>query len=134
MTNIEKVMDYLDKCGYFFLATEDGDQPKCRPLGLKLVYKDRIYFGVGAFKEVYQQILANPNIEICASDGIGFLRYYGESMFDEDPEVMAAALETRPKLKAIYNEHTKLKLAMFYIPDGTVEFRGALKIEETFSL
>ena len=134
MTNNERVLAYLDKCGFFFLATEDGDQPKCRPLGLKLEYNGRIYFGVGTFKEVYHQLLGNANVEICASDGEGFLRYYGEAIFDDDPAVAAAALELLPKLKTVYNERTGLKLGMFYILNGTAEFRNRAEIEDSLSL
>ena len=34
---------------------------------------NRLYFGVGEFKEVYRQMRANPRVEICAAAGGGFL-------------------------------------------------------------
>jgi hypothetical protein len=45
----------------FYFATVDGNKPKCRPLGFQILHEDKIYFGVGDFKEVYKQIKANPN-------------------------------------------------------------------------
>ena len=77
MTNIEKVNEILTKAEVFYLATVNGDKPKVRPLGFHLLFEDKIYFGVGTFKEVYKQMEANPNVEIAAWDGEHFLRYYG---------------------------------------------------------
>ena len=91
MTNIEKVDNYLAEAGMFFLASIAGDKPKCRPLGLHILHEDKIYFGVGDFKEVYQQLNENPNIEIVASKGEDILRYYGIAKFEENEEVLEKA-------------------------------------------
>ena len=58
MSDIEKVDKYLAEAGMFFLATVDDDQPKCRPLGLHFIHEDKIYFGVGTFKEVYKEMFS----------------------------------------------------------------------------
>ena len=59
------------------ICSIDGEKPKVRPLGFHLLYEDKIYFGVGTFKEVYKQMEVNPNVEIATWDGEHFLRYYG---------------------------------------------------------
>ena len=35
---IDKVYDYLNDAGTYFLATVDGDKPKVRPFGTILLY------------------------------------------------------------------------------------------------
>ena len=50
--SIEKVDEILTKAEVFYLSTVDGEKPKVRPLGFHLLYEDKIYFGVGTFKEV----------------------------------------------------------------------------------
>ena len=79
MSDIKKVSDFLADAGVFFLASIDGDQAKCRPLGFQMLEDDKIYFGVGSFKEVWKQIEENPKIEIVALNETKdkFLRYYG---------------------------------------------------------
>ena len=66
MSDIQKVDEFITEAGVFFLASVDGDQAKCRPLGFHMLIDDKIYFGVGTFKEVWKQMQENPKIEIVA--------------------------------------------------------------------
>ncbi|MBR2560836.1 MAG: pyridoxamine 5'-phosphate oxidase family protein, partial [Eubacterium sp.] len=63
---MSKVNDFLSEAGTFFLATVDGDQPKVRPLGLHFEMDGKVLFGIGDFKNVYRQLVKNPNTEIVA--------------------------------------------------------------------
>ena len=50
---MSKVYEFLKEAGVFFIATEDGDQPRVRPFGLVFEFEDKLYFGVGDFKPSY---------------------------------------------------------------------------------
>ena len=89
----EKIDDLITRAEVFYLATVDGDKPKVRPLGFHLLYEDKIYFGVGTFKEVYKQLQANQNVEIAAWDGEHFLRYYGVADLTKNEAVVEKAFE-----------------------------------------
>ncbi|MBO4933771.1 MAG: pyridoxamine 5'-phosphate oxidase family protein [Clostridia bacterium] len=117
---MSKIGDFLKATGTFFLATEDGDRPRVRPLGLFIEEGGRVIFGVGSFKEVYKQLCANPNVEIvaCKQDG-HWLRYSGRAVFETDPKYEEAALEAAPNLKNVYNESTGHRLMMFHLEDAT---------------
>lgn len=65
MNDIEKVNDFLTQAGIFYLATTDGDKPKCRPVAFHMLNEGKLYFGVGDFKDVYKQMQKNSNIEFC---------------------------------------------------------------------
>lgn len=132
MSNIEKVDEYLTEAGMFFLATTDGDQPKCRPLGLHILYDDKIYFGIGDFKEVYSQIQTNPKIEIVATRGEDILRYYGVAKFDDNQEVIDKAWEVLGDLKALYDENG-WNMKVFYVDEATAEFRNMFAVEEAYN-
>ena len=134
MTNIEKVINYLNKASVFYVTTIDGNKPKCRPFSFKMEHNGTIYFGAGTFKDVYRQLQSNPNIEICASHGGGFMRYYGKASFVSDSNLEAYALASLPMLNDIYNDETGYHLGMFFIDDAVVEFRSLQGIEETFTL
>lgn len=56
MNEIEKVNDFLGQAQTFYLTTVDGDRPKCRPVAFHMISGDRVYFGIGDFKEVYKQM------------------------------------------------------------------------------
>ena len=117
---MSKVNEFLTQAGVFFLATADGDQPKLRPLGLHLEMDGKVLFGVGDFKAVYRQLIANPKVEIaaCKPDG-HWLRYTGRAVFETDPKYAAAALEAMPNLKNIYNEQTGYRMMVFHLEDAT---------------
>lgn len=134
MTNAERVSALLTEAKVFYLATIDGNQPKCRPLGFHMLRNDKIYFGVGTFKAVYLQMLENDHVELCACIGDKFLRYYGKVAFDPDPAMEESALEQMPQLRAIYNEQTGNKMGIFHLEQATAEIRNLLEVEETLSM
>ena len=134
MTNIEKVMKYLDNAKIFYVATVNGNKPKCRPFSFKIAYKNKIYFGEGTFKNVYHQMQENPNVEICASDGKGFLRYYGKAAFVDDNILLNEVFKIAPYLKNMYNENTGCTLRMFYLADAAAEFRDLMTVKESLSM
>ena len=117
---MSKVNDFLTEAGVFFLATVDGDQPKVRPLGAHFEMDDKVLFGVGDFKDVYKQMVANPKVVIvaCKQDG-HWMRYTGKAVFEEDPKYAEAALDMMPDLRNIYNEQTGNKMAIFHLEDAT---------------
>ena len=117
---MSKVNDFLTEAGVFYLATVDGDQHKVRPLGAHFEMDGKVLFGVGDFKEVYRQLLANPKVEIaCAKPDGHWLRYTGRAVFETDPKYAEASLEAMPMLKNIYNEETGHKLMMFHLEDAS---------------
>ena len=131
MSDIEKIDEILTKAEVFYLATLDKDKPKVRPLGFHLLHEDKIYFGVGTFKEVYKQMESNPNVEIAAWDGEHFLRYYGESDLSENQEVVDKAFEIMPEIKQAY-EANGWEMGVFFLNNATAEIRNMFTIEESY--
>lgn len=117
---MSKINDYLTEAGVFFLATTDGNQPKVRPLGAHMEMDDKIIFGIGDFKNVYKQMLANPLIEIvaCKNDG-HWMRYTGKAVFETDSKYAEAMLDGAPHLRSIYNDETGHKMMCFHIEEAT---------------
>lgn len=134
MTNVEKVRTYLEEAKIFYVTTVDEDKPKCRPFGFQMEYEGNLYFGVGTYKNCYRQMMENPNVEICASNGQGFLRYYGKAEFVDDPEILKKAFEIADYLPKMYNEQTGRKLGMFRLADATAEFCSLAGVEESLEM
>lgn len=121
MADVNDVLQFLDEAGVFFLATEEGDQAKCRPLGFKMVKDGHLCFGVGTHKNVYKQLLTNPKCEITACVKDHWIRITGRAVPVKDPAYMAKAEEILPMLKDIYNEKSGLTMGIFYVK-GTAAF------------
>lgn len=132
MSDIEKVNDLITKAGVFYLATVDGDKPKNRPLGFHLLDGDKIYFGVGTFKEVYKQMQANPNVEISAWDGEHILRYYGKANLDKNEKIVEKAFEIMPDIAEAYKANG-WEMGIFYLEEATAEIRNMFEIEESYT-
>lgn len=117
---MSKLNDFLNEAGVFFLATADGDQPKIRPLGAHMEMDGKEILGVGDFKDVYKQLVANPKTEIvaCKPDG-KWLRYTGKAVFETDPKYAEAMLDAMPQLRGIYNDETGHKMMCFHLEEAT---------------
>lgn len=117
---MSKVNDFLTEAGVFFLATVDGDQPKLRPLGAHMEMDGKVLFGVGDFKDVYKQMVANPKVELAAcKQGGHWMRYTGKAVFETDPKYAQAMLDGAPHLRKIYNDETGHKMMVFHLADAT---------------
>ena len=116
---MSKLNDFLTEAGIFYVATNDGAQPKLRPFGAHVEVDGVVHFAVGDFKAVYRQMLANPLTEIvaCKPDGL-WLRYTGKIVFDEDVKYADAMLENSPVLREIYNEKTGYVMKTFHIEEA----------------
>jgi uncharacterized pyridoxamine 5'-phosphate oxidase family protein len=115
---MSKIGDFLKEAGVFFLATNDGSQPKLRPLGAFIEKDGKVIFGVGDFKDVYKQLKANPLCEIvaCKQDG-HWLRYTGKAVFESDYSYAEEMIKASG-LDGIYNETTGNKLMAFHLEDA----------------
>lgn len=117
---MSRINDYLSEAGVFFLATNDGGQPRCRPLGAHMEMDGKVIFGVGDFKNVYRQLIAEPRCEIVAAKKDGhWMRYTGKAVFETDPKYSEAMLDGAPNLRNIYNEQTGNRMMCFHIEDAT---------------
>jgi uncharacterized pyridoxamine 5'-phosphate oxidase family protein len=103
---VEMVCDYLDKCKYYFLATDEDGQPRVRPFGTALVFENRLFIQTGKKKAVSKQINKNPRIEICAynAEQGTWMRITAEAVNDDNIVIKEAMLNKYPDLRKMYNE------------------------------
>jgi len=132
MTNAEKAMELLKEAKVFYLATVEADQPRVRPFGAVCVYEDHLYIHTGLGKNVCNQMMENPKVEICAFDKGKTIRITAEAYYDKRTEAQKAMLDANPGLRNMYAEDDG-KNAVFMLKNGTVT-AGNPKESETFEL
>lgn len=118
---MEKVYDFLKKCGTYYLATVEGDQPRVRPFGTVDIFEGKLYIQTGKVKDVSKQIQANPKVELSAFDGEKWLRLSGRLVRDDRTEAKEHMLENYPNLKAMYSA-TDDNTEVLYFEDATAVF------------
>ena len=118
---MSRIHEFLDDAGVFFLATEDGNQAKVRPLGAHIEQDGKEYFTVGDFKAVYRQMKENPLVEIVAFTPADrkWLRYTGRAVFTENREVEEKVLECLPHLRRAYSPESGRRMMIFTLEDAT---------------
>ncbi len=117
--NMEEVCKFLQEAGTYYLATEEGDQPRVRPFGTALIYEDRLYIQTGKGKKVAAQIAANPKVELCAMKGGEWIRVACTLVEDDRYEAQEALLDANPSLREMYTSGPEGNNLVFYMKDAT---------------
>ena len=132
MSNIERVCQFLDEAGTYYLATVEGDQPRVRPFGTALIFEGKLYIQTGKIKNVSKQLAANPKAEICAFQNGQWIRIAGELVNDDRREPKADMLEKMPSLKAMYSADDD-NTQVLYFKNAAATFSSFTSAPETIS-
>ena len=100
---MEEVYEFLKKSRVFFIATEEGDQPRVRPFGVVNIFEGKLYIQTGKSKNVSKQMEINPNVEISAFLEGKWIRLEGKVIRDERREAKVSMLDANPELKVLYS-------------------------------
>lgn len=100
---MEEVYNFLKKCGVFYIATVEGDQPRVRPFGAVNIFEGKLYFQTAKSKNVSKQMQINPKVAISGMAEGKWIRLEGEVVRDDRYEAKADMLENNPELKSIYS-------------------------------
>ena len=118
---MEEVYEFLKKCGTYYIATIDGDQPRVRPFGTALILENRLYIQTGKVKNVSKQIKKNPKIEICAVNAGKWIRVEAVAVEDDRTEARQKMLDAYPQLKGMYSADDG-NCQVLYLKDATATF------------
>ena len=118
---MEEVYEFLKKCGSYYIATTDGDQPRVRPFGTALIFENKLYIQTGKVKNVSKQMKKNPKVEICAVDNGKWVRVEAAAIEDDRNEARQKMLDAYPQLKDRYAVDDG-NCQVLYLKDATATF------------
>jgi uncharacterized pyridoxamine 5'-phosphate oxidase family protein len=84
---MDKILEFLNACGLYYLATSDGNQAKVRPMNFARNVNGKLSFYTSKLKDLYKQLEKNPLAEISATGKGGWIRIYGSVSFNDSPEI-----------------------------------------------
>jgi len=96
-----EILEFLNANRDCFLATVEGDKPHVRAIGMVKADEDGIILEIGTFKDVYKQMVANSNVELCfynVKEGIQ-IRVSGAVEPVDDVKLKDEIMAQRPFLK-----------------------------------
>lgn len=115
---MEEVYKFLKETApVYFLATTENGEPRVRPFGTIDLFNGKLYVQTAKSKKVYQQIVDNPIVEVCACEGPTWLRLRGTLVEDDSVEAKKHLLDNYPSLRGMYDENDD-NTVVFYFQDA----------------
>jgi uncharacterized pyridoxamine 5'-phosphate oxidase family protein len=95
----KEILDFITKNPVCFLATVEGKKPHVRAMGTYQADENGIIFSMQAGKDVYKQLVKNPEIEGCYWANSIQLRVNGKVQPITDMAIKKEIVEKRPFYK-----------------------------------
>lgn len=100
---MQEVYEFLKECGVYYLATEEGGQPRVRPFSSLYIFENKLYIQTGKSKKVGKEMHDNPKIEICALNKGKWIRVEAKAIEDDRIEAKKYILEhSTPAVRKMY--------------------------------
>jgi uncharacterized pyridoxamine 5'-phosphate oxidase family protein len=125
---IDDCIEFATKYPVCYLATEDGDQARVRPLLMWFADDQGFYFMTMSPKEFAHQLHANPKVEVCFYNGAAelqdarMMRVTGEVEFVDDQELIHQISVERSALEGIIGRPLEPIAEVFRIGKGEARF------------
>jgi uncharacterized pyridoxamine 5'-phosphate oxidase family protein len=95
----KEILDFITKNPTAFLATVEGKKPHVRAMGTYKADENGIIFAMQSPKDVYKQLVKNPETEICYYANNVQIRVSGKMQQVTDMALKKEILEKRPFYK-----------------------------------
>lgn len=117
---MNEVYEFLKKCGVYYLATVEGDQPRVRPFGTIDLFEGKLYIQTGKVKPVANQMKANSKVEISGMADGKWIRVAAEAVLDDNIAAQEHMLESYPSLKGMYKPGDG-NTEVYYLKNGKAQ-------------
>ena len=91
----KEVLDFITKNPTAYMATVDGDKPHVRAMGTFRADENGLVFAMQSPKDVYKQLVKNPETELCYLAGGVQIRVSGRMQHVTDMALKKEILEKR---------------------------------------
>ena len=110
-----EIIDFMNATRNCYFATVEGNKPHVRGIGIVKADEDGIIIQTGTYKDLYKQLSANPNVELCFHDskqGIQ-VRVSGAVEVVDDLKIKEEVVAERSFLKPIVEKEGYGKIAIY---------------------
>ncbi|MHB0980122.1 MAG: pyridoxamine 5'-phosphate oxidase family protein [Thermoleophilia bacterium] len=116
----EEILEFIEANPVAWIATMEDGRPHVRALRAFRIREDGPLFQISTPKDVYRQLAANPDVEVCFNDqtrGIQ-VRLAGKVQFVEDDAVLDDVLVERAFLQSLVDEQGRGAIKLFVIGEA----------------
>ena len=103
----EEIFEFINANRTAWMATVEGDQPRVRAMGIPKADENGIIIQTWTIKDVHQQVVDNPKMELCFNDLKGGVqvRVSGTAEIIDDVGAKEKMVEERPFMKPTVEKH-----------------------------
>ncbi len=103
----EEIFALIKANSIAWMATVEGDQPRVRAMGIGKADEDGIIIQTWTIKDIHQQVVDNPKMELCFNDlkGGTQVRVSGTAEIITDVKAKEKMVEERPFMKPTVEKH-----------------------------
>ena len=120
--NKKEIFDFLNANPVFHLATVEGGKPHVRGMYLYQADEQGILFHTGKMKDLHQQLIGNPHVEMSFNNGkfddLIQVRVSGTVELVEDLALKKEIVQKRPFLKPWVDQSGYDPLAVYRLKNG----------------
>lgn len=122
--NKTEIMDFIKATPICFLSSVEGNKPHVRALGLYRADENGIILQSDKRKNLYKQLVKNPEVEICFPDVKNFIqvRVSGHIEIVEDLALKKEIVEARPYVKPVVEQMGYDTIAVYRLKNGKATF------------
>ena len=127
--NRDEAVAYIKDVEFGYLATTDADgRPRVRPVGMKDIYGDAIYFFTFRNTRKVAEITANPQVEVVWSKPgtMSQVRVSGAMVEETDPAVQAQFKADNPMVGKLLPPGAEMLFLLYKLLPDTVEAAATL--------
>jgi pyridoxamine 5'-phosphate oxidase len=114
----KEILEFITKNPVGFMATVDGDKPHVRAMGTYRADENGIIFSMQSPKDVYKQLVKNPETEICYWAEGTQIRVSGRMEEIKDIKIKEEIVEARPFYKPGVAEQGLDYAGVFILKNG----------------
>ncbi|MDR3258560.1 MAG: pyridoxamine 5'-phosphate oxidase family protein [Fusobacteriaceae bacterium] len=121
---MNEVVKFLTENPIQFFSTVGLDgNPKVRPFQFMFESNSKLYFCTGNDKNVYKELVKNPNVQICScSPEFKWVRVSAKVVFTKDTKIKEAILKHSPFVESIYRNPANPTFEALYLDEVTAVF------------
>lgn len=117
---LQTALEFLRKHNEITFATTDGTSPKLRIFQIMHQEGTTLYFATSSKKAVWQELQANPNVELLAYADKASIRCSGMVSFDVSDDVKRWIYDHNPVLPRLYTSYDQLEY--FSLPIAELDY------------
>ena len=120
----KEILEFITNNPIAYMATVDGDKPRVRAMGTYRADENGIIFSMQSPKDVYKQLVKNPEVELCYYAEGTQIRVSGRMQESKDTALREEIVEKRQFYKPGVEDQGLDYVGVFILKNGKAYAHG----------